>query len=69
MFIPTTKKELDSLGWEKCDIIFVSGDAYIDTYFDGCALLGKYLIKHGFRVGKILQMTSTVSAFPNFSGE
>ena len=55
MFIPTTKKELESLGWEKCDIIFVSGDAYIDTYFDGCALLGKYLIKHGFRVGIISQ--------------
>ena len=55
MFIPTTKKELDALGWEKCDIIFISGDAYIDTYFDGCALLGKYLIKHGFRVGIISQ--------------
>ena len=55
MFIPTTKEELDHLGWEKCDIIFVSGDAYIDTYFDGCAILGKYLIKHGFRVGIISQ--------------
>ena len=55
MFIPTTKEELKQLGWEKCDIIFVSGDAYIDTYFDGCAILGKYLIKHGFRVGIISQ--------------
>lgn len=55
MFIPTTKEELNRLGWEKCDIIFVSGDAYIDTYFDGCAILGKYLIKHGFRVGIIAQ--------------
>ena len=55
MFIPTTKEELKKLGWEKCDIIFVSGDAYIDTYFDGCAILGKYLIKHGFRVGIIAQ--------------
>ena len=55
MFIPSTKEELKKLGWEKCDIIFVSGDAYIDTYFDGCAILGKYLIKHGFRVGIIAQ--------------
>ena len=55
MFIPTTKEELKKLDWEKCDIIFVSGDAYIDTYFDGCAILGKYLIKHGFRVGIISQ--------------
>ncbi len=55
MFIPTTKKEMNSLNWDRCDIIFVSGDAYIDTYFDGCALLGKYLISKGFKVGIISQ--------------
>ncbi|HDT11205.1 MAG TPA: YgiQ family radical SAM protein [bacterium] len=55
MFLPTTKDEMKKLGWDHCDVIFVSGDTYIDTYFDGCAVLGKYLIKHGFKVGIISQ--------------
>jgi radical SAM superfamily enzyme YgiQ (UPF0313 family) len=55
MYIPTTKEEMIQLGWDQCDVIFVSGDTYIDTYFDGCALLGKCLIKQGFRVGIISQ--------------
>ncbi len=55
MFIPTTKSELTKLGWSGCDVILISGDAYIDSPFDGVAIIGKYLIKNGFRVGIISQ--------------
>ena len=30
-FLPTTRKEMDALGWDYCDVILVSGDAYIDS--------------------------------------
>ena len=55
MFIPITKNELNQLGWKKLDIILVSGDAYIDSPNIGVALLGKHLIKHGYKVGIISQ--------------
>lgn len=55
MFLPINKNDLKKLGWEKLDIIFVSGDAYIDSPYCGVALLGKLLIKNGYRVGVISQ--------------
>ncbi len=55
MFLPTTKQELKNYGWTKLDIIFVTGDTYIDSPFIGVALIGKILVKHGFRVGIIAQ--------------
>ena len=55
MFIPMTRKEMEKLGWDELDVILVTGDAYIDLYFDGTAVIGKYLIKHGFRVGVVSQ--------------
>ena len=55
MFIPITKEELKKLGWKKLDIIFVTGDGYIDSPNIGVALLGKYLIKKGYKVGIIAQ--------------
>ncbi len=55
MFLPTTKKELVLLGWEKADIILISGDTYIDSPFTGIAVIGKILVKYGFRVGIIAQ--------------
>lgn len=55
MFIPTTKSEISRLGWDSCDVILVSGDAYIDTPYDGIAAVGKWLMKNGFRVGIISQ--------------
>ncbi|MEM5947024.1 YgiQ family radical SAM protein [Spirochaetia bacterium 38H-sp] len=55
MFIPVTQDETKKLGWDSLDIIFVTGDAYIDSPFTGVALLGKFLIKHGFRVAIIPQ--------------
>lgn len=55
MFIPTTKEELAKLGWQQLDIILVSGDTYIDTPYNGVAIIGKVLIANGFKVGIIAQ--------------
>jgi uncharacterized radical SAM protein YgiQ len=54
-FIPTTKEEVTGRGWSELDVIFVSGDAYIDHPAFGVPLLARWLEKHGFRVGIIAQ--------------
>lgn len=55
MFLPTTMEEVRKLGWDELDIILVSGDTYIDSSYNGSATIGKWLLKHGFRVGIIAQ--------------
>lgn len=55
MFLPTTMDEVKKLGWKQLDIILVSGDTYIDTSYNGTAIVGKWLYKHGFKVGIIAQ--------------
>lgn len=55
MFLPTTMEEVRKLGWEELDIILVSGDTYIDSSYNGSAVIGKWLLKHGFKVGIIAQ--------------
>ncbi|HEX2689866.1 MAG TPA: YgiQ family radical SAM protein, partial [Kofleriaceae bacterium] len=62
-FLPTTRAEMDELGWESCDIVLVTGDAYIDHPSFGMALVGRLLESHGFRVG-ILDQPSWRSAEP-----
>ena len=54
-FLPTTKEEMDALGWKQCDVILVSGDAYIDSPFIGVATVGRMLEKLGYKVGIIGQ--------------
>lgn len=54
-FIPTTIAEAGSRGWDQFDIIFVSGDAYIDHPAFGVPLLARWLESFGFRVGIIPQ--------------
>jgi len=54
-FIPTTKEEMRQRGWDDLDVIFVSGDAYIDHPSFGVPLLARWLEAHGFRVGIISQ--------------
>ncbi len=54
-FLPITKQELNSLQWDSLDIILVSGDCYVDSPYNGTAIIGKYLASHGFRVGIIPQ--------------
>ncbi len=55
MFIPTTKEEVQSRGWNSLDVILVCGDTYTDNSYNGSALIGHWLIKNGFRVGIIAQ--------------
>ncbi len=54
-FLPMSKREMDELGWPELDILLVSGDAYVDHPAFGPALLGRWLLAHGFRVGIIAQ--------------
>ena len=53
--LPTSRAEMDALGWDSCDIIIVTGDAYIDHPSFGMALVGRLLEAQGFRVGVISQ--------------
>ena len=55
MFIPTTRQELDALGWASLDVILVTGDSYVDSPFIGVSVIGQVLLKAGYRVGIIAQ--------------
>jgi len=54
-FLPTSRAEMDALGWERCDIIIVTGDAYVDHPSFGMAIIGRVLEAQGFKVGIIAQ--------------
>jgi uncharacterized radical SAM protein YgiQ len=54
-FLPMSREEMDLLGWDSCDIIIVSGDAYVDHPSFGMAVIGRVLEAQGFRVGIIAQ--------------
>ncbi len=55
MFIPTTMEEVRQRGWDALDVILVTGDTYIDSSYNGSAVVGHWLIENGFRVGIIAQ--------------
>jgi uncharacterized radical SAM protein YgiQ len=54
-FLPTSRAEMDALGWDSCDVIVVTGDAYVDHPSFGMAIVGRLLEAQGFRVGIIAQ--------------
>ncbi len=54
-FLPMNREEMDALGWDSCDVILVTGDAYIDHPSFGMALVGRLLEAQGFRVGIVSQ--------------
>ncbi len=54
-FLPMTREEMDALGWDSCDVIVVTGDAYVDHPSFGMAIIGRVLEAQGFRVGIIAQ--------------
>ncbi len=54
-FLPMSREEMDALGWDSCDIIVVTGDAYVDHPSFGMAIIGRVLEAQGFRVGIIAQ--------------
>ncbi len=53
--LPMSRAEMDLLGWDQCDVILVTGDAYVDHPSFGMAIVGRFLESHGFRVGIIAQ--------------
>src|SRR6187549_506841 len=54
-WLPMSRAEMDELGWDSCDIIIVTGDAYVDHPSFGMAIMGRLLEAQGFRVGIIAQ--------------
>ena len=54
-FLPMSRAEMDRLGWDSCDVILVTGDAYVDHPSFGMAIIGRLLEAQGFRVGIISQ--------------
>jgi uncharacterized radical SAM protein YgiQ len=62
-FLPMSAQEMEALGWDSCDIIVVTGDAYVDHPSFGMAIVGRVLEAQGFRVG-ILSQPDWTSAEP-----
>src|SRR5271170_7168994 len=54
-FLPTSRAEMRALGWDECDVIIVTGDAYVDHPSFGMAIIGRVLEAQGFKVGVIAQ--------------
>ena len=54
-YLPMSRAEMEELGWDSCDIIIVTGDAYVDHPSFGMAVIGRFLESQGFRVGIIAQ--------------
>lgn len=61
-FLPMSREEMDELGWDSCDIVIVTGDAYVDHPSFGMAIVGRLLEAQGFRVGIIAQPDWTSAA-------
>jgi len=54
-FLPMSRAEMDLLGWDSCDVIIITGDAYVDHPSFGMAIIGRVLEAQGFRVGIVAQ--------------
>ncbi|HEU5056487.1 MAG TPA: YgiQ family radical SAM protein, partial [Kofleriaceae bacterium] len=54
-FLPMSREEMDDLGWDSCDVILCTGDAYVDHPSFGMAIIGRLLEAQGFRVGILAQ--------------
>ncbi|MBS0396296.1 MAG: YgiQ family radical SAM protein, partial [Proteobacteria bacterium] len=61
-FLPMSRAEMDALGWDSCDILLVTGDAYVDHPSFGMAIIGRLLEAQGFRVGLVSQPDWRTSA-------
>lgn len=54
-FLPVTRSDMDARGWDRCDFVYVCGDAYVDHPSFGMAIICRLLEAHGYRVGVIAQ--------------
>ncbi len=55
MFLPVSREDMEQAGWDQCDVIMVTGDAYVDHPSFGAAVISRYLESKGFKVGIIAQ--------------
>ncbi len=62
MFLPVTPEEVHALGWTALDVILVTGDSYLDSPHVGVAVIGKWLLAAGYRVGVIPQPATATGA-------
>ena len=67
-YLPMSRAEMDALGWDACDVIIVTGDAYVDHPSFGMAIMGRLLEAQGFRVGIRAKMPLCNSANPCMHG-
>ncbi|MCC7258355.1 MAG: YgiQ family radical SAM protein [Gammaproteobacteria bacterium] len=54
-FLPMSRAEMEALGWDECDVVLVTGDAYVDLPSFGMAIIGRFLEAQGLRVGILAQ--------------
>ena len=54
-FLPVSRKDMEERGWDQCDFVYVTGDAYVDHSSFGTAIISRHLEAHGYRVGIISQ--------------
>ena len=69
MFLPTTRAEMEALGWERPDVILITGDSYIDHPSIGVSIIGRVLMDAGFKTGVIAQPDTTGPADVTRLGE
>ncbi len=55
VFLPVSRADMDARGWDQCDFVFVSSDAYVDHPSFACAIITRVLGSHGYKVGVIAQ--------------
>ncbi|GEB81046.1 UPF0313 protein [Desulfovibrio desulfuricans] len=54
-FLPMSRAEMHAIGWDALDVLLISGDAYVDHPTFAAALLGRWLVAHGYRTGIVAQ--------------
>lgn len=54
-FLPVSRADMDKRGWDQCDFVYVTGDAYVDHPSFGHAIISRILEAHGYKVGIIAQ--------------
>ena len=54
-YLPICRADMEKRGWEQCDFVYVSGDAYVDHPSFGTAIISRLLEAHGYKVGIIAQ--------------
>ena len=79
-YLPICRADMEKRGWEQCDFVYVSGDAYVDHPSFGTAIISRLLEAHGYKVGIIAQpdwkypssiqiLGATTAGIPCFCGK